>query len=400
VLLGALLVTKDWVYWKTMLVLLGKLTRALEFRRVLFCVLNEVWKFADGNHSGWVNSEMTEEILSGIGLCPMAFTDLRADVDARVTCSDASEDGGGACTSLRLSSEALSRLAAAGAPSQQGRQHMMAGRLLLGEASLWRAWESRNPRLPQTPTDKVPAVLVIGLFDGIGGMIVALSRLNTKIIGYVSSEIDPSARRVVRKRWPGLIDWGNIRDVGTEQVDKRVQLYGSVVDVVYCGAGSPCQDLSRLMFGRRGLEGKKSALFQEIPRVLLLLNEAFPGKVRSLVENVASMPLKDIQHISEELQVTPYRLCSSCLVPNRRPRLYWLSWRLLPCEGYCYQDKGHFIDVTADGAKRVELPWVKAGWIWNGGASPVPTLVCARPFALQPTRPAGIARASPEAKAR
>ncbi|CAK0799563.1 unnamed protein product, partial [Prorocentrum cordatum] len=399
-LLGALLVTKDWVYWKTMLVLLGKLVRALEFRRVLFCILNEVWKFADGTHSGWVNSEMTEEILSGVGLLPLAFTDLRAEVDARVTCSDASEDGGGACTSLRLCPEALSKLTAAAAAGQEGRQHLMAGRLLLGEASLWRAWESRNPGLPPPAGDRIPAVLVIGLFDGIGGMIVSLSRLRTKIIGYVSSEVDPSARRVVRKRWPGLIDWGNIRDVGTQHIDKLVQLFGGIVDVVYCGAGSPCQDLSRLMFGRRGLEGQKSALFREIPRILGLLNAAFPGKVRSLIENVASMPLEDIERISSELQVTPYRFCSSCLVPNRRPRLYWLSWRLLPCKGYSYQDRGHFVDVISDGAARVELPWTSPGWIWNGGSLPVPTLVCARPSLLQPTRPAGIARASPEAKAR
>ncbi|CAK0868476.1 unnamed protein product [Prorocentrum cordatum] len=399
-LLGALLVTKDWVYWKTMLVLLGKLVRALEFRCVLFCILNEVWKFADGTHSGWVNSEMTEEILSGVGLLPLAFTDLRAEVDARVTCSDASEDGGGACTSLRLCPEALSKLTAAAAAGQEGRQHLMAGRLLLGEASLWRAWESRNPGLPPPAGDKIPAVLVIGLFDGIGGMIVSLSRLRTKIIGYVSSEVDPSARRVVRKRWPGLIDWGNIQDVGTQHIDKLVQLFGGIVDVVYCGAGSPCQDLSRLMFGRRGLEGQKSALFREIPRILGLLNAAFPGKVRSLVENVASMPFEDIERISSELQVTPYRFCSSCLVPNRRPRLHWLSWRLLPCKGYSYKDRGHFVEVISDGAARVELPWTSPGWIWNGGPLPVPTLVCARPSLLQPTRPAGIARASPEAKAR
>ncbi|CAK0793653.1 unnamed protein product, partial [Prorocentrum cordatum] len=399
-LLGALLMTKDWVFWKTMLVLLGKLVRALEFRRVLFCILNEVWKFADGTHSGWVNSGMTEEILCSIGLLPLAFTDLRAEVDARVTCSDASEDGGGACTSPKLCPEALAKLTAAAAAGEEGRQHFMAGRLLLGEAPRWRAWESRNPGLPPPAGDKVPAVLVIGLFDGIGGMIVALSRLRTKIIGYVSSEVDPCARRVVRKRWPGLIDWGNIQDVGVEQIDRLVQLFGGIVDFVYCGAGSPCQDLSRLMFGRRGLEGKKSALFSEIPRILNLLNEAFPGKVCSLVENVSSMPLEDVERISYKLKVTPYRFCSSCLVPNRRPRLYWLSWQLLPCEGYCYQNKGHFIEVTADGAERVELPWVTPGWIWNGGVLPVPTLVCARPSSLQPTRPAGIARASPEAKAR
>ena len=82
-----------------MLVLLGKLIRALEFRRVLFCVLSEVWKFADGAHSGWVNSEMSEEILSGIGLLPLAFADSRAEADAGVTCSGASEEGGGSRTS-------------------------------------------------------------------------------------------------------------------------------------------------------------------------------------------------------------------------------------------------------------------------------------------------------------
>ena len=50
-----------------------------------------------------------------------------------------------------------------------------------------------------------PRVVVVGFFDGIGGLIVALSRLPVTIIGFVSCDKDEHTRRLMRRRWPGLI---------------------------------------------------------------------------------------------------------------------------------------------------------------------------------------------------
>ena len=59
----------------------------------------------------------------------------------------------------------------------------------------------------RVPPDYVaPRVLTIGLFDGIGGLTVAWRRVPVKVLGMDSCEVDSNARRLMRRRWPGLIE--------------------------------------------------------------------------------------------------------------------------------------------------------------------------------------------------
>ena len=55
--------------------------------------------------------------------------------------------------------------------------------------------------------------------------------------------------------------------------------------------GFPCHDLIGLNAKRKGLEGKRSGLIHEIPRVRDLLTKCWPAvQVVVLAENVSSMP--------------------------------------------------------------------------------------------------------------
>ncbi len=66
------------------------------------------------------------------------------------------------------------------------------------------------------------------------------------MVGIISCEVDADARRLMRRRWPGLIEWGDVRSISREHVLKASSVYGQICDMVILGAGSPCQDLSSL----------------------------------------------------------------------------------------------------------------------------------------------------------
>ena len=135
-----------------------------------------------------------------------------------------------------------------------------------------------------------PRVLLVGLFDGISGMIVALARLPIAIMGLVSCDIDENTRRLMGRRWPGLIAWNNITHVNRRDAENRGAVLAPICDFVLVAAGSPCQDLSSLNFGGKGLNGSKSALFFEMPRVLELLNAELDNRVQWLVEKCSLCP--------------------------------------------------------------------------------------------------------------
>ena len=88
--------------------------------------------------------EVRDELIMGLSLIPLCFMDLRSEFSGLVTCSDASETGGGVCASQGLS--------------------------LMGELAV----EARHlPERAEHPNKG--EVLAIGLFDGIRALQVALS---------------------------------------------------------------------------------------------------------------------------------------------------------------------------------------------------------------------------------
>ncbi|CAK0819938.1 unnamed protein product [Prorocentrum cordatum] len=195
------------------------------------------------------------------------------------------------------------------------------------------------------------AVLIVSLFDGVAALAVAMSRLPVDVIGMVCSEIDKPARRVVRLRWPGAADWGEIRSIAEADVVKLADTYYSLCDACACGAGSPCHASSGA-------------------------NRAMAGPARPLSESFYGFT--DRKEMIEVLGVTPTQLCSSVFVPARRPRYYWCSWPLEmrgeiavgeACQGHqCCLAARHTHGTT------VPLDWVTAGWTWGGGDGPAPTL--------------------------
>jgi DNA (cytosine-5)-methyltransferase 1 len=114
---------------------------------------------------------------------------------------------------------------------------------------------------------------VLDLFSGIGGFSLGLERAGMRTVAFC--EIDPYCRAVLRKHWPAVIIWDDIRTLDTDFVNT------THIDVI-CG-GFPCQDVS--VAGKRaGLEGKRSGLWVEFARII---GDLRPGFV--IVENTPGL---------------------------------------------------------------------------------------------------------------
>ncbi|CAL1158099.1 unnamed protein product [Cladocopium goreaui] len=109
-------------------------------------------------------------------LLPLAQFNLKAKVDPVVTCSDASESGGGMCFSSRLS---------------------WAGR---AEAEwLVKEGPDKDPQRPDAEVVSEEKILVIDLFAGLGGLEVALEKAGVRVHHSLMVEKDVDCRHLLRR---------------------------------------------------------------------------------------------------------------------------------------------------------------------------------------------------------
>src|ERR1043166_1608528 len=112
---------------------------------------------------------------------------------------------------------------------------------------------------------------VLDLFSGIGAFSLGLERAGMRTVAFC--EIDPYCRAILRKRWPGVPCYDDVRTLTAAHLTSD----GIRVDVM-CG-GFPCQDLSVAGLGA-GLAGERSGLWSDYAR---LIGELRPSYV--IVEN-------------------------------------------------------------------------------------------------------------------
>ena len=105
------------------------------------------------------------------------------------------------------------------------------------------------------PPREMSALTFGSLFAGIGGFDLGLERAGMVCKWQV--EIDPFCQKVLKKHWPEVARYSDVREVGQHNLEP--------VDVI-CG-GFPCQDVS-LAGKRAGLEGKRSTLWGEYARII------------------------------------------------------------------------------------------------------------------------------------
>jgi DNA (cytosine-5)-methyltransferase 1 len=136
----------------------------------------------------------------------------------------------------------------------------------------------------------------LDLFSGIGGFSIAAERSGFRTIGF--SEIDPYASAVLRKHWPTVPNFGDIRNV-TEDMQ---------VDLIT--GGFPCQPFS--VAGKRGGDSDERFLWPELVRILGNLRPSF-----ALFENVPGLLSIDggrtFNRILSDIQSIGYDLLWNCV---------------------------------------------------------------------------------------
>lgn len=162
------------------------------------------------------------------------------------------------------------------------------------------------------------ALSVAGLFAGIGGVEEGLRRAGHH--AEILCEIDPHARAVLRKRFPGV-------DIAEDVRDLRTLPDG--IDLV--AAGFPCQDIS-LAGTQHGIRGARSGL---VAHTFRLIRKKPPEFV--LLENVLYLIKRDrgqqVRSVTDELEKLGYRWAYRVVdsrgfgLPQRRQRVVILASR-------------------------------------------------------------------------
>ena len=117
---------------------------------------------------------------------------------------------------------------------------------------------------------------VLDLFAGVGGFTIGLERAGFETAAFC--EIDPYAQKVLRKNWPGVPIYDDVRTITAE----RLASDGIGVDVIT--GGFPCQDIS-VSGNQAGIQdGTRSGLWSECARLLGELRPRY-----AIFENVTNL---------------------------------------------------------------------------------------------------------------
>lgn len=159
---------------------------------------------------------------------------------------------------------------------------------------------------------------VLDLFSGIGGFSLGLERAGMRTVAFC--EIDPFCRAVLRKHWPDVPQYDDVRTLTAD----RLRADGISVDVI-CG-GFPCQDISVAGAGA-GIDGERSGLWREYAR---LIGELRPRYV--VVENVAALLGRGLGRVLGDLAALGFDAEWHCIpasavgAPHGRDRLWILAY--------------------------------------------------------------------------
>ena len=345
-------------------VMAGRWVFVLQFRRPGMSFLQHTWKFIGGKCSA---SKKLVNLVKGefFSLVCAASTlqcNLGAGISKVVVASDASEKGGAIGVAEQLSLEGLDFVTA----ERKGE--------LAGEG--------------------VAPILLISLFNGIGGTFRSYDIVGITPTGRIAVELNDAANRITQRRWPGVVVVKDVREV-TREVVRSWSLQFLRIEEIHLWGGFPCVDLSGVKHGRANLRGEHSSLFWEIPRIAHLLEEEFGNHVvvKQVIENVASMDREAAAEISEAFGSLPYKLDPVTAVPMRRPRFCWTTENI---EGVfpdiTVEFQPHWKEIHAHAPYPIQEDWVETGFIWNGGliGDALPTAMKSIPRKQPPPKPAGL----------
>lgn len=183
---------------------------------------------------------------------------------------------------------------------------------------------------------------VLDLFSGIGGFSLGLERAGGfETVAFC--EIEEFPRKVLKKRWPDVPCFEDVRKLRVEDV-------GSV-DVI-CG-GFPCQDISDAG-KRRGIHAERSKLWFEFERLIGEIRPRF-----AIIENVGALARRGLSAILSGLAALGYDAewrdipAAFLGAPHKRSRIWILAYPQR-CEWW---PQSYLGPIGRMGREQQSVPW-------------------------------------------
>ena len=154
----------------------------------------------------------------------------------------------------------------------------------------------------------------IDFFAGIGGISLGLERAGHECVGHC--ETDEYACKVLKKHWPDLPLFGDIKEIDANELPEAE---------LWCG-GFPCQDISNAG-GRAGIHGERSGLFFDFMRLVREIRPRF-----LLLENVRALINRGLAEVLGEMAESGYNAewhsieAAGFGAPHRRSRTFLLAY--------------------------------------------------------------------------
>eukprot|EP00438_Fugacium_kawagutii_P033546 Skav210145 [mRNA] locus=scaffold268:110196:114229:+ [translate_table: standard] len=352
------LLSKEVVPRKLLQVVMGRWIFILQFRRPSMAHFQKVWETISSDTPYKTMDLAKQELATALwGLC-LCHTFLGAEAEDGITCSDASTTGGAIAFAETL--------------SEHGHSFM-------------RAQEEETRGIP------VP-VVVISLFNGIGGAYRCYDLAGVCIRGGLAVDIHGPACRVMSRRWPGIEQWSDIRELSIDHIEE-VLTKCEPFDEIHIWGGFPCVDLSRVRHGRKNLAGPKSSLLHEGWRICREVRGRYHDKqVHHVLENVSSMDISARDEISGIVGGVPFKLDPRAQVPMSRPRFCWTDVIFEEVEGVKLQPKDGYVEINVEGTWPAPEDWLDSNSFQNDEAAIYPTFMKSIPRAQPPPAPAGVHR--------
>ena len=181
---------------------------------------------------------------------------------------------------------------------------------------------------------------VLDLFAGIGGFSLGLERTDGfETVAFC--EQDEKAQLVLKKHWPDVPMYGDIRTLTVE----RLQADGIVPTVIT--GGFPCQDISGAGKGV-GIIGERSSLWSEMFRLIRDVRPAW-----AIIENVSALRSKGLTLVLQNLCEIGYCAEWHCIpasavgAPHQRDRIWIVAYPLQQHE----TKRGERPNVTGQGVE-------------------------------------------------
>eukprot|EP00438_Fugacium_kawagutii_P016495 Skav221151 [mRNA] locus=scaffold2925:171012:174989:+ [translate_table: standard] len=343
---------------KLLQVIMGRWVFVLQFRRPAMCHFQRVWECISSEKAFTVSPEAKTELFTIVwGTC-LLHCFLGAQLENGITCSDASMSGGAVAYSEDV--------------SEAGQD------LLLSQEKGCQG-------------TKVP-IVIVSLFNGVGGSFRCYDLAGAQILGGLAVEIHKPAQRIMARRWPNVVQWGDIKTLTEKDIEQSLSRFEPFSEI-HVWAGFPCIDLSKVKANRLNLDGPGSSLIHEAVRVIKPLRRLYPRCIlKRVIENVASMDVSARQEISELLNMEPLKLDPRNQVPMGRPRFAWTDAAVEEVEGIRLVPREGYTDMEISGTWPPASSWLEDGCEQVDSSVVYPTCMKSIKRSRPPIQPAGISR--------